>query len=103
MPVAGNGVWNACWPFCCRRRRRPRGGLKHGSSHLYGDPVIPNPTQDQLEELETLIQRMLDLPVVDFQDSSSDSTASGHRITEVLPTTLRERPRNKLAAIRRSS
>jgi hypothetical protein len=55
----------------------------------FGRPgSIPNPTQDQLEELETLIQRMLDLPVVDFQNSPRDSMASGARITEVLPTDL---------------
>ena len=53
-----------------------------------GPGSIPNPTQDQLEELETLIQRMLDLPVVDFQNSPRDSMASGARITEVLPTDL---------------
>ena len=53
-----------------------------------GPRSLPNPTQDQLEELETLIQRMLDLPVVDFQDSRSDSAASGHRIREILPADL---------------
>ena len=31
---------------------------------------LPNPTEDQLEELEGLIRRMLDLPVVQLQESS---------------------------------
>jgi hypothetical protein len=37
-----------------------------------GPQTLPNPTQDQLDELETLIQRMLELPVVEHESIGSD-------------------------------
>jgi hypothetical protein len=37
-----------------------------------GPETLPNPTQDQLDELETLIQRMLELPVVEQESIGSE-------------------------------
>jgi hypothetical protein len=37
-----------------------------------GPQTLPNPTQDQLDELETLIQRMLELPVVEQESIGAD-------------------------------
>jgi hypothetical protein len=37
-----------------------------------GPQALPNPTQDQLDELETLIQRMLELPVVEQESIDTD-------------------------------
>src|ERR1700676_966982 len=62
----------------------PRGSFWHGR-HTSGQRVqimalvtfagpqtLPNPTQDQLDELETLIQRMLELPVVEHESIGGD-------------------------------
>jgi hypothetical protein len=38
-----------------------------------GPQTLPNPTQDQLDELETLIQRMLELPVVEQESIGTDA------------------------------